>query len=181
MSFVKRSLTNLPLDELIGAPLTACAKAQQLLAQTTVDFIRDVGLQDVDPSTGNAELKMVSFSYSTNETDSSGVVQTANVTISVPLLAIVNIPSLSIQTCDINFEMNVSQTRTTEAEASLEANYKAWYSPVSVSFKGSVSSSSTKSASAKYTVNVHAADNGPADGLTKVLGMLDSAITQTQA
>ena len=179
MSFVKRSLTNLPLDELIGAPLTACAKAQQLLAQTTVDFIRDVGLKEND--SGNAELKMVSFTYSTNETDSNGDIQTANVTISVPLLTIVNVPSLSIQTCDINFEMNVSQTRTTNASASVAADYNAWYSPVSVSFKGSVSSSSTKSASAKYIVNVHAADNGPADGLTKVLGMLDSAITQTQA
>ena len=172
MSFVKRSLTNLPLDELIGAPLTACAKAQQLLAQTTVDFIRDVGLEDDSGS----KLKTVSFSYSVALDEGTSPTTTETKTITVPLLAIVNIPSLSIQSCDINFEMNVSQTRTTEAEATLSASYKAWYSPVSVSFKGSVASSSTKSASAKYTVNVSAVDNGPPEGLTKVLSMLDKAI-----
>lgn len=175
MSFVKRSLTNLPLDELIGTPLTACATAQKLLAQTTVDFIRDVGM-DIDSSTGDITgLKTVTFSYSAALDEGTGAT-TETKTITVPLLTIVNIPSLSIQTCDINFEMNVSQTRTTEANASLSASYKAWYSPVSVSFKGSVSTSSTKSAAAKYTVNVSAADNGPPDGLTKVLSMLDKAI-----
>lgn len=171
MSFVKRSLTNLPLDELIGAPLTACAKSQQLLAQTTIDFIREVGM-DVSGN-GQATLRTISFSYSVVDNGAE-----TNKTITVPLLTIVNIPSLSIQTCDINFEMNVSQTRTTEAQASVEASYKAWYSPVSVSFKGSVSSSSNKSASAKYVVNVSAADNGPPDGLAKILTMLETAISE---
>ena len=58
-------LTNLPLDDLIGTPLTACAKAQQLLAKTTVDFIRDVGMDvDLGDPASPPSLKVVSFSYS---------------------------------------------------------------------------------------------------------------------
>ena len=179
MSFVKRSLTNLPLDELIGAPLTACAKAQKLLAETTIDFIKEIGLQE--DSSGNMNAVVVNFTYSVlKQEDASGLPlttkETETKTITVPLLTIVNVPSLSIQTCDINFKMKVSQSRTTKSSASLSAKYKSWLSPVSVSFNGSVSSESNKSASATYTVNVAAADNGPPQGLVTVLDMLNKAI-----
>ena len=183
MSFVKRSLTNLPLDELIGAPLTACAKAQKLLAETTIDFIKEIGLQNGKDASGQTTLEavVVNFTYSIlKQEDASGLPTTSKTTekktITVPLLTIVNVPSLSVQTCDINFKMKVSQSRTTKSSASLSAKYKSWLSPVSVSFNGSVSSESNKSASATYTVNVAAADNGPPQGLVTVLDMLNKAI-----
>jgi len=102
------------------------------------------------------------------------VIQSMTTTFNLPLLTIVPLNSLAVQSVDINFEMQVnssfSETQSdtkaqeTKAEGSFEA--KIGWGPVSVTIRGSASydskDSSThdthyeKSNSAKYTVNVHA-------------------------
>ena len=92
----------------------------------------------------------------------------------LPLLTIIPLNSLAVQTVDITFEMEVkssyaedqSDTKTTEMKGETSFEAKAGWGPVSVTIKGSASydskDSSThdthyqKSNSAKYTVNVHA-------------------------
>jgi hypothetical protein len=44
------SLRSLPLGYIISAPMTAAIKAQALAAQTTVDFIKEVGLKPTETS-----------------------------------------------------------------------------------------------------------------------------------
>lgn len=101
-------------------------------------------------------------------------IQNFTTTFNLPLLTIVPLNSLAVQTVDITFEMEVkssfaedqTEAKSTEikAEASFEA--KLGWGPLSVTVKGSASydskDSSThdthyeKSNSAKYTVSVHA-------------------------
>jgi hypothetical protein len=47
MADIPAILRDLPLDHIIGAPMQAAIKAQALAAQTTVDFIKQVGLKPV--------------------------------------------------------------------------------------------------------------------------------------
>lgn len=101
-------------------------------------------------------------------------IQNMTTQFNLPLLTIVPLNSLAVETVDINFEMEVKSSFSeeqssekatqTKAEGSFEA--KAGWGPVSVTIKGSASydskDSSThsthyqKSNSAKYTVNIHA-------------------------
>ena len=92
----------------------------------------------------------------------------------LPMLTIIPINSLAVETVDINFEMEVKssfseeESQTSEKEMKGESSFeaKAGWGPFSVTVKGSASydskDSSThnthyqKSNSAKYTVNVHA-------------------------
>ena len=46
-SVATSALRAIPFENIIGGPLEACVKAQRIAAQTTVDFIREVGLEDV--------------------------------------------------------------------------------------------------------------------------------------
>src|SRR3989440_1404310 len=47
MADIPAILRDLPLDSIIGSPMQAAIKAQALAAQTTVDFIKQVGLKPV--------------------------------------------------------------------------------------------------------------------------------------
>ena len=106
--FVNKSLTNMPIEHLIATPLIAAGKAQKLLAQVTIDFIRSIGLQD--DGAGGLEAVTVEFSYEDTKTsvDASGNEtgdESRTINYKVPLLAIVWVPSLFIQTVDIDFDL----------------------------------------------------------------------------
>lgn len=40
------ALESIPFESIIGAPLDACIKTQALAAQTSANFIKNVGMQD---------------------------------------------------------------------------------------------------------------------------------------
>lgn len=186
------------MGDLIGAPLTAACDAQIRLAKATADFINRVGFEAERDANGalvqdgKMLTRQVDFSFfrpsGDLEDDGNGgqVAKVERVAISVPFLAIVNVPALAIKTVDITFDMEIksseSETSGTAAEAALEASVSGGWGPVSASVKvsGSVSThkESTRSTdkSAKYHVAVHARDDGMPEGLSRVLDMLQSAI-----
>lgn len=102
------------------------------------------------------------------------VIQNVTTQFNLPMLTIIPINSLAVETVDITFEMEVKssfseeETKTSEKEMKSEGSFEAkvGWGPFSVTVKGSASydskDSSThnthyqKSNSAKYTVNVHA-------------------------
>ena len=168
-SYVTKTLSNVPIYTLIAEPLKAACEAQKDLATTLANFIAEVGMED----DSGATLKYVEFSYTMPNLNGSGAHTGTNSTYTykVPLLAIINVPALKIDTVDINFEMAVSQSRETTTSLSLSAKYSAWYSPVSVSFKGSLTNTSKRAASAVYNVQVRARDSPP-EGLSTMLETL---------
>ena len=98
-----------------------------------------------------------------------------------PLLSIINIPSLCVDTIDVEFEMEVStQTASksstdSSATASASGGWGCW----KASFEGKVSHHSENSrksdTSAKYSVSVKGKQEKP-EGLMKVLDMLNNSI-----
>ena len=91
------ALQGLPFDNLIGGPLNVCISAQADAAQSTINFIDQVGMNEDE--NGNKEVVYVYFSF----------IQNGRKTIlSVPLLTIVPIPYICINTIDINFKASVS-------------------------------------------------------------------------
>lgn len=185
MSEIGNEFSGLPIGELIGGPLTAACDAQVKLAMATANFIQTVGFH---PDT--KETRQVDFSFwrparKTKE-GAEGDALVEKVTLSVPFLAIVNVPALKVKSVDIVFDMEVKSSENSKdsfaAGASLEVSGGGGFGPVnfSATVKGSVSTAKehTRSTdkSAKYHVEVHALDEGMPEGLSRVLDILQSAI-----
>jgi hypothetical protein len=194
--------TGLPMQDLIGGPLNAAADAQVRLANSTADFIQKVGFRpsdaaikaaaaaktpvQYDPATFDVRTVDFKFNRATGPADEKGVVPTELVSLEVPLLAIVKIPALSIETVDIIFDMEVKNSESSkeseDKSGSFSADTSIGWGPFSLKIhvEGSVAShkENTRSTdqSAKYHVEVHAADRGMPEGLARVLDMMNQSI-----
>ena len=71
------------------------------------------------------------------------------------------------------------------ADTTVSVKYSSFWSPVSASITGSVSTSKETTRktdnSAKYSVHVEASDDGPPEGLAKVLNILAGLIHEKEA
>lgn len=176
----------LPMDQLIGGPLAAACNSQIQLAKATADFIQNVGLEaDKD---GVMRTRTVDFTYTKPVNDGSGSYTEVENKLDVPLLAILNTPSLAVKEVEVEFTMEVksstSETASRDYEATLDTEIKAGWGPVSVDVKihGSVSSKSENTRksdnSAKYNVKVLARDDGMPEGLKRCLDIVQQAIAE---
>ena len=59
------ALQAIPFGSMIGGPLKACIEAQAMAAQTSWQFIQEVGL-NTDPNTGKKEAVNISFLFMQN-------------------------------------------------------------------------------------------------------------------
>lgn len=163
----------LPIDALIGAPLTAAAKASMLMAKTTADFIDYVGFDE------KGKLRTAAFMYHKRTMNDDGTSNLDELKVEVPMLAIAPIPNLQVDEVNILFDMEVKQSERdnseTSASATASVSRKGWISP-SFNVSGSVSAHSTHTRStdnsAKYHVDVRATNHGTPEGLARVLDML---------
>lgn len=182
------TLQGLPFENLIGGPLRACIDAQREAAETSVDFITRVGL-NVDKETGEKSAIYVSFSFIQNG---------RKVVINVPMLALVPIPYIAINTIDINFKATVngveceSYENTSSVENKQDTNTKSnsrrgfifnrqkTETKINTSFSTKRDSKGTQdskfSVEATIDVAVHASQESMPAGMSKILEMLGAAM-----
>ena len=178
------ALQAIPFGSIIGGPLKACIEAQAMAAQTSWQFIQEVGL-NTDPNTGKKEAVNVSFEFLQN----GRMVQ-----LNVPLLTIVPIPYIAIHDIDINFKANISassssvseQSSSSALDASAEVTAGLKVGPFHMDAKMNANYSSKKDSKAtqesKYSVEytmdvaVKAGQDSMPAGLAKVLELLGSAL-----
>jgi len=169
---ISEQFTGLPMKDLIGSPLAAAADASINLANSTADFINRVGF-DKD---GN--VRNVAFKYEKISKNEDGTLNLDAMKVDVPMLAIVPIPNLQVDEVNVLFDMEVKQSEKTESTLDLSASAKAKLDlglfSVSVSGSVSVHQNNTRSSdnSAKYHVDVRAANHGTPEGLARVLDMM---------
>jgi len=177
MSAIGDQFKGLDMKNLIGGPLTAAAEASIMLAQSTADFIQQVGF-DAEQKTRN-----ILFKYQRSVPDPDGNVSNQEMAMELPLLAIVPIPNLQIDEVNVIFDMEVKNSERSEDAFSASASMSAsgGFGPVKVSISGSVSASksNTRSSdnSAKYHVDVRATNHGIPEGLARVLDMMAATIS----
>lgn len=179
----------IPFNSMIGGPLKACIEAQAMAAQTSWEFIQNVGL-NVNPETGNKEAVNVSFSFN----QGGRMVQ-----LNVPLLTIVPIPYIAIHSVDINFKANISASSSSVKENSSSENIDAggtakaklnlFLFSVEAELKANYSSKKDSKATeeSKYSVestidvNVKAGQDSMPAGLAKVLELLGNSLDVVDA
>ena len=168
-------MRGLPMEDLIGGPLMASCKAQYMLAQTMVTFINEIGFTD-------GKTQTLDFDLERPVDDGTGDIKKQTVSVKAPLLGLVPIPALLIESVNINFTMEVKTSSSSKSSSSSQGTFNAkvgwgWFS---ASMSGSVSSQreNTRSTdnSAKYEVSVVARQQQPQEGMSKLMDLMASAV-----
>lgn len=182
------TLQGIPFKNLIGGPLSACIQAQNDAAMTSINFINNVCLNE-DKETGEKSAIYVSFSFIQNG---------RKVVINVPLIAIVPIPYIAINSIDINFKATVNGVECESNEDTYSEEYKRdtntksqkrrgfflnknkKETKINTSFSTKRDSKSTQdskfSVEATIDVAVHAGQESMSAGMAKILEMLGAAM-----
>ncbi len=167
-SFSATEFQSIPLDFILSAPLTAVVNAQKIAAAATRDFVSTFANQQV------------SFTFK-NTTDST----TQDVTLNVPLLSVVPVPHIQIDSLTVHFLYQITQTAKDDtekaADASLKASTGAVLSPwVSASLQGNVSTKSssetTMNRSGSLEITMHASEAPIPEGLSRILSLLANTV-----
>ena len=183
---IVNDLSSIPFDRMIGGPLSACIDAQEQAALSTVNFIDRVGFDPKNPG----HVVNVDFTYKREGTD---------VQLSVPLITIVPIPFISIDTVNISFK---AALKSISSEDAVDVDRQSSYDSTNSRYlgvgsylrtaevqrtvmRGSVSTkkdsvatqNSVYSIEANVDINVIARQESMPGGLAKVLEMLNQAIS----
>jgi hypothetical protein len=177
------SLAQLDLATLILQPLSAVVEAQAALSSSTVKFIKDFA---IDPSTNSLRNVLISTDstqvYSDANgpiLDSSGNIQyvTEQNILNLPVITLLNIPSLSISkfTIDLTIELlTLQDTSSASVDADSDSNWSAGSGGLKTYAKGSSSATSASSSSSqaiKYDLHLEMKHVTP-PGLTLLLEFL---------
>jgi hypothetical protein len=143
----------LPFDHIIGAPLMACIKAQQTSAQATWDAIREMGFAKSETAHSGSrkeeEVAMVSFLF-----QQGGLTRK----ITVPLLTLIPIPYMQIDSVDLKFRADMS----TSSDGSITAKY-------SNTMDSQAARTSKYNVTNEIDINIHATTSGMPAGIAKML------------
>lgn len=178
------SLQGIPIDFLIATPLISTARANMALATVMAEFINEIGFDPKD----KGKARIVSFKLTRMVQDPvTQKFSEQTITVNAPLLGLVPIPALLVQSVNIDLTINVSSSLqtvdTSKADASLTLG--ATWGWGNASFTGSYSTSSTNTRttdnSAKYEVQVVAQQQPLPEGMSRLMDVMASCITPIPA
>jgi hypothetical protein len=179
-SGVLDALSTMDLESMFAAPFLAANEAQTAISSSTIEFIQKFAF-DQDAS-GNNKNSLKTFTLNTftdTPADSSGNVYQRKKQLTLPVITLLNVPSLSIQKVQLDFTLKIdSQTSETNQSARSSATQSSrgarFGSLVSTKTKTQVSSTSShqdskdSKTSAKLIVQM-IADNRPPPGMQMII------------
>lgn len=184
-------LGSIDFATVIGGPLDACVKAQSNASVSTVSFINEVGFEATDPNNPNSpkKLRMADFKYKKNvpnpdfddtkpESNSNPKTIQQDVELSVPFIALLNVPCFRIESCEVDFnvKLNSTYTKNVSSDFGINAGASGGWGPVkfsvNVSYKRSSSTGIKVEKEYSLGVKVRATNDEMPAGLEKVLGLL---------
>ena len=187
-------LSQIPLGAIIGGPLKAAVDAQAAAAVACYEFVKKIGfteITDANKAVIGQKCQDVVFTFErTDPNDNNKKVQMA---ITVPVLTIMPIPFIRIESLTVNFKASISAVDTTSQETK-ESSDKEGKLDASVGFplwkvgvSGGISSKkdSTATNSSKYSVehtmdvSMHAVQDDMPAGMAKLLDFMTRSIVAT--
>ena len=180
-------LSNIPFGAIIGGPLVAGVEAQTHAANATLNYVLKVLFGDgVHDNSGNNTIMAVTFTFQRGASQA---------VVTVPLLTLVPIPYLLVETMDINFKAQInanssytqSQDNHTDVSSNISGSGGFLFDKVNFNAGFSSKSDSSGTRDSKYSVeytidvSVHATGHDMPAGTLKVLNMLNDAILAVPA
>lgn len=100
------------VEEYLGSTLSSVVKAQGLLSSQLAEFIEKVGFEEPSEDEPDAPLRArtFTFEFSRTEVGEGDELVTRRVTASLPLLSIVSLPALAIDSADIQMDLRIVAT-----------------------------------------------------------------------
>jgi hypothetical protein len=169
-------LNNIDFAKMIGGPLQAAVDAQVASSLATVQFIKEVGFTQANGA--KPELVMVEFSHKRKDVDADGKDIEKDVSLKVPLLAMLPIPSLRIEhvIIDFNVKLNSVESTTASSEFGGGVEGKGGWGPVSFKVTASYQRKTATNVEVKkeyaLNVNVKAVQDEIPAGLEKCLNII---------
>lgn len=185
---ISNELKSIPMEFLIAAPLAASIKAQHQLGHEMINFVNMLAFGEGGAKTGGSGKDIVKIEMDLDRPviDDKGNISTHTVSVAPPVLALVPIPALLINTVDITFSMEIHTVDTSKSttNASVSATAKGgvdtpfYNASLEVTGKMSTQRENTRSTdkTAKYDVSVHASQQEPTEGMAKLMDLLASTV-----
>lgn len=189
LTSMAKQFSGLPIKELIGAPLVAAAQANNMMAMSQTKFLLDTCF--VIKQVGDREVYkpvMINMTLTRPVVNADGTgAQSVESEFNLPLLTIVPINSLAVDDVNVNFEMEVKSSFTSERkdqskqeEKNEESiSRKIDSSHITAELTGEVAASNAtsshdassfkKSNSAKYEIKAHAGQIPLPVGVTTII------------
>lgn len=185
---ISNELKSVPMEFLIGAPLSASIKAQRELGREMIEFVNMLAFGDSKASRGATSKEVVRLSMDLERpvVNESGVLSKQTITVAPPVLSLVPIPALLIDSVDITFSMEIHTVTASKenTDAGITVTGKGgvetpfYNASVEVTGKMSTQREHTRSTdkTAKYDVTVRASQQPPTEGMAKLMDLLASTV-----
>jgi len=169
----------------LGLPLPVLFSSQSKKA--VFEVITRI-LKPIPTSTICCSIDRSNVTFSYKKIDENGVEK--EMELSVPILSIVPIPYIRIDDMTIDFTAKLTDTieKTTKTgfklDSTITGKYKAWWSPISVEFRTSLSIEQAQATRSKFVreyamnINVRAVQDDMPAGLAKVLNILEQLVLE---
>jgi hypothetical protein len=164
----------LPLEFVLVAPLTGVVKAQAIVAQNILAFVES--------------FKDKTVNFKAEFENAGGNKQ--KVEVNAPLLSVVPVPHLRIDSLTVSFKYEISQVVADKKDLEMGMSLEGGTTGIAAKFfnaslKGSVSSKSssesTTNRSGSLEVTLHASEAPIPEGLQRILSLLAKAVPEVKA
>ena len=176
----------IPLEQLVAGPMRALVLAQGIAAQATAQFVSEVGFT-VDPRGKNPpSVRTIRFSHvrPVSDPENPGQVINTPVVVTAPLLALTSIPNLRIDGATVTLDadvIDVEPTDTGPSAVSIEGRPPSVIPLPPLRFLAAMAAPRTEGEQPRpggnLSITVNVAHEPLAEGLTRVLTMLEDALT----
>lgn len=199
LTSMAQQFSGLPIKSLIGAPLIAGAEANAKMALTQTQFMLSTCFNVTTDVPAQYVPIMINMTLTRSVINADGTPGTpVDTKFDLPLLTIMPLNSLAVDSITVNFEMEVKSSfsndkeTSSESESAAEGSFsaKVGFGCFSAEVSGSVSSSSKsaasekshyeKSNSAKYEINAHAGQLPLPEGVTTIIKAFSECIAPIQ-
>ena len=119
--------SNLPIGDLICTPFIELARGQAKLCEVYVQTLFKLAYVDAEKAAGGEDetTRSLRFRYTRPIVDeASGTVTPTEFIIDAPLLSLVPLPAFTMDSADVNFnmEVNIANTKKADTSSSLDTN-----------------------------------------------------------
>lgn len=165
---------DLGMSQLISSPVETECESKVTLAQSTADFINEVGFDE------NGKARTVSFQYEKPIINQAQKIDIETVKLDVPMLSIVPIPNLQVDEVNVVFDMEVHKSVGSEERTVASVVGINEPSGFKVNISGAVSqnkkSDSDDLQDIKYHVHVNTKNDQIPEDMAQILEIMSDKI-----
>lgn len=183
---IASQFSGLPMKALIGSPLKAATDANAMIAHSQTQFLITTCFERPNPDSPKLRPIMVEFTVSRTVLDKDGKVKPEPIMmeLSIPLMTLIPINSLAIETMEVSFEMEVKSSREFSKESDIDVEQRGKRNSIDKAYKahefdtelhGTLSGKSNEKdrSSASYVVKLTAGQLPLPQGVTTIIDVFN--------